>query len=388
MKILLIHNKYLKYSGEEAVVESQVNFLRTRGHEVVTYFRESIEIEEMSFGRERSFFSALYNKRSINEVTRMIKQELPDIVHIHNLYPLISPAILPSIKKMGIPIVMTVHNYRLLCPNGLFFQDGNICEKCTGYLKEWNCVAFNCEGSVFKSFGYAVRNFWSRYKKYYHENVNVFLCLTYFQKKKLQLNGFDQNEFRILPNCYSKKIHPVEYNGSEKHYVAFAGRISPEKGIRLLLDAAKKLPHIKFKLAGEGDNEFINKLEVPKNVDFVGMLSSEDLDKFYSKSKFFVLPSIWYEGFPMVLPEAMSKKLPIIAPDMAGYPEIVKNEFNGLLFKPNNVSSLMLQIERLWTNDKLCIEFGLNGFKKLKENYSQDKYFDQLIGCYQDLKEN
>ena len=167
MKILFIHNKYAKFSGEEAVVESQIKLLRDNGHQVITYFRCSEELEHMSNAKIKAFLSAFHNPNSVKEIKKILEKEKPDLVHIHNLYPLISPAILPAIKEKGIPIVMTVHNYRLLCPNGLFFSNGKICEKCTGAGKEINCIINNCEGSLFKSTGYALRNFWARTKKYY-----------------------------------------------------------------------------------------------------------------------------------------------------------------------------------------------------------------------------
>ena len=215
MKILLIHNKYGKFSGEEAVVESQIKLLNANGHHVITYFRSSEELEAMPNGKLKAFFNAFYNPKSISAIKALITTEKPDLVHIHNLYPLISPTILPVIKKMGIPIVMTVHNYRLLCPNGLFFNKGEICEKCTGALKELNCITNNCERSLFKSSGYAARNFWARKKDYYLNNVDLFLCLTEFQKKKLVTNGFNKEKCDVLPNFYNKEINDLDYHISD-----------------------------------------------------------------------------------------------------------------------------------------------------------------------------
>ena len=167
MRILIIHNKYSKFSGEEAVVDAQSHLLTSNGNEVLTYFRSSQELESMSNSKSKAFLSGLYSPKSIREIKKLIQTKNPDIVHIHNLYPLISPSILPEIKKLQIPIVMTVHNYRLLCPNGLFFTNGEICEKCTGSAKEFNCVVNNCQDSISKSTGYALRNLWARKNEYY-----------------------------------------------------------------------------------------------------------------------------------------------------------------------------------------------------------------------------
>ncbi|WP_111709967.1 glycosyltransferase family 4 protein [Lutibacter citreus] len=385
MKILIIHNKYSSYSGEEAVVEAQINWLRSNGHEVVTYFRSSEEITSIKFGKIKSFFTAFYNLKTIREIKQLIKKEEPNVVHVHNLYPLVSPAILPVIKKMGIPIVITVHNYRLLCPNGLFFNNNKICEKCTGKNKELNCISNNCENSFFKSTGYALRNFWARKREYYTSNVDVFLCLTKFQKNKLVANGFSSEKCEVLPNFYNKQIKEVDYNIEERNYIAFAGRISPEKGIPLLLAAAKKLPHISFQLAGGIREGYEKELEIPENVILRGMLSGKEFEAFYKNARCLVLSSIWYEGFPMVFPEAMVHKLPIIAPNMAGYPEIVEDNFNGLLFSPNNSNSLASCIEKIWNNNTLYQKFGANAFIKVKNKYSSKVYFNNLETIYNKL---
>ena len=195
MKILVVHNKYAKHSGEETAVYAQIELLKKKGHQVFLYFRSSEEIETMTLGKARALLSSLYNSKSIKDIEQIIASKKPDLVHIHNLYPLISPAILPYIKAKNLPIVMTVHNYRLLCPNGLFFVNNEVCEKCTQNGKEINAVINNCEKSTLKSLGYAIRNFWSRKRKYYINNIDTFVCLTHFQKSKLVENGFPNSNY-------------------------------------------------------------------------------------------------------------------------------------------------------------------------------------------------
>jgi glycosyltransferase involved in cell wall biosynthesis len=388
MKVLLIHNKYGKFSGEEAVVESQIKLLKDRGHQVITYFRSSEELATIPNGKMKAFFAAFYNPKSIKKLTILIEKEQPDIVHVHNLYPLISPAILAHIKKMGVPIAMTVHNYRLLCPNGLFFNDGKICEKCTGKGKELNCLTNNCEDSLFKSAGYALRNFWARKNKYYIDNVDAFLCLTEFQKRKLVSNGYPENKFQIIPNFYDKTIKDVVYDPKQKNYVAFAGRISPEKGIPILLEAAKQLPHIQFQLAGEMREDYHKELTIPENVTLRGMLSQKSMKDFYQKASIYIHSSECYEGFPMVFPEAMAHKLPIIAPNLAGFPEIIESNINGLLFQPGDAKILANKIEMLWNNSKLSQKLAENNFKKVKTTYSSDNYYNKLIIAYKNILKN
>ncbi|GAB1858546.1 glycosyltransferase family 4 protein [Flavobacteriaceae bacterium MHTCC 0001] len=386
MKILLIHNKYGKFSGEEAVVNTQIALLKDRGYDVITYFRSSEELEKMTNGKLKAFFTAFYNSKSIKELQKLISKEQPDIVHIHNLYPLISPAILPTLKKMGVSVVMTVHNYRLLCPNGLFYTNGSICEKCTGVGKELNCIAQNCEGSLFKSTGYALRNLWSRTKKYYLNNVDAYLCLTEFQKKKLISNQFEAKKCLVTPNIYNKTIENIEYDINKRHYIAFAGRLSPEKGLPILMAAAKQLPNIPFRLAGAMREGYDSVLEIPDNVELLGMLNADQMKTFYTNARLYLHTSLCYEGFPMVFPEAMAYKLPIIAPKMAGYPEIAEQDFNGLLFEPQDVKNLVEVISNVWHDTSKLKTLGENGFEKLNSKYSKDNYHKALSDVYNRVK--
>lgn len=386
MKILIIHNNYINYGGEDVVVKAQIKLLEDSGHQVITYFRKSAEISKMALGKGRSLFTALYNPRSVKEIKQLITAERPDVVHIHNLFPLISPAILPVIKKAGIPIVMTVHNYRLVCPNGLFFSQGKICEACAGKGKEWNCIAKNCENSHFKSIGYALRNWWARKQKYYLKYVDAFACLTDFQKEKLVSNGFAAKKMFVIPNMYSGKTNQSETILASKaeKYIAFAGRISPEKGIELLFKAAKLLPEVFFKLAG-GVREDYQLPEKPANVELMGMLNADQLNEFYKNASCYILSSIWYEGFPMVFPEAMNHSLPIIAPNMAGFPEVVEHEQNGLLFESGNAQDLAKQIQTLWDNPQKAKAFGEAGYEKLQANYTPQQYSKSLQVLYEQV---
>jgi glycosyltransferase involved in cell wall biosynthesis len=385
MKILMIHNKYGKHSGEEAVVEAQIKLLQDNGHEVITYFRSSEELETMPYAKVKAFFLGVRNNKSIRDIKEIITNKKPDIVHIHNLYPIISPAILPVIKSLGVPIAMTIHNYRLLCPNGLFFTKGKICEKCTGATKELNCVINNCEGPIFKSTGYALRNFWARFSGEYRDYVDSFLCLNEFQKNRLIKNGFNKDKCSVIPNFYTKEILDEDFDFKNKKYVASAGRISPEKGLPVLLAAAKKLPNIPFHLAGLMRPGYENELDIPDNVVLRGMLNAEEMKTFYAEAKFLAHTSACYEGFAMVFPEAMAQKVPIMAPDFGSYPEIIEDNINGVLFKPKDSQDLADKISMLWSDENKINELGNNGFKIVKEKYSNKAYYDLLISAYHNM---
>jgi glycosyltransferase involved in cell wall biosynthesis len=385
MKILMIHNKYGKHSGEEAVVDAQIKLLQENGHEVITYFRSSEELEKMPYAKIKAFFLGVRNNKSVRDIKEIITKNKPDIVHVHNLYPIISPAILPVIKSFDVPIAMTIHNYRLLCPNGLFFTKGAICEKCTGAAKELNCVVNNCEGSIFKSTGYALRNFWARFSGQYQDYVDVFLCLNEFQKNKLVQNGFNKYKCSVIPNFYTKEIVDEDYDFKNKKYVASVGRISPEKGFPVLLSAAKKLPEIPFHIAGLMRPGYESELDIPDNVVLRGMLNAEEMKIFYTEARFLVHTSDCYEGFPMVFPEAMAQKVPIMAPDFGSYPEMIEDNINGVLFKTKDSQDLADRISLIWNDEDKINELGKNGFEIVKEKYSTKSYYDLLIKAYQNM---
>ncbi len=380
MKICIVHNEYGKLSGEEIVVGNIRSLLEEHGHEVIPFFRSSAEIPSMLFGNIRAFFNGIYSVHSQRKMRQILQREQPDIVHIHNLFPLISPSILPECKKAGVPAVMTVHNYRLICSNGLYMTEGHICEKCS-YGNEYWCVIRNCEKNLFKSFGYALRNYASRKKRFFLDNIAIYAALTEFQREKLIMQGFPRDKIVVIPNMIKTDITSTQSPLGD--YIGFAGRISPEKGISTLMNAARMCDDISFKLAGNYDKmpELVS--QSPKNFEFLGHLDSSNLNRFLSLSRIIVLTSICYEGFPMLLAEAMIHEKPVICSRIGGLPEIVEHGVNGLLFEPGNAEDLADKIRYLWDRPELCRKMGQAGREKVLREYSSEKYYERLMDCYQ-----
>jgi glycosyltransferase involved in cell wall biosynthesis len=376
VKILLVHNEYGKFSGEEAVVQSLSRLLAEHGHQVHHFSRSSANIPDMRLGEIRAFFSGIYSFSSKKAMRQYLREFKPDIVHIHNLFPLISPSILPVCRKAGIPVVMTVHNYRLVCPNGLHMTHGQICEKCSGG-KEWWCVIRNCEGSFFKSFGYALRNYIARTLRLFHDNVAIYACLTEFQRQKLIDAGFQESRIVVIPNMCNVQGAESATNGE---YVGFVGRISPEKGIDVLLQCAKILKHIPFKVAGDFESDICK--SAPPNVEFCGFLQGDDLDMFRQQMRIAVMPSIWYETFGLVLAEAASYGKPVIVSRLGAMAEIVEDGRTGLHFEPGNAEDLAEKIQYLWDNPDMCKEMGRAGRAKVLREYSSEKYYQRLMDVY------
>jgi|WetSurMetagenome_2_1015567.scaffolds.fasta_scaffold00566_2 glycosyltransferase involved in cell wall biosynthesis len=378
MRVLIVHNKYGRLSGEEVVVSGIVDLLKSHGHEVHSFFRSSEEIMGTLHGKIKAFFSGIYSFSSRLEIKRLINEVNPDIVHVHNLFPLISPAILPICNKMGIPVVMTVHNYRLICPNGLFMTNGKVCEKCANG-REWWCVLKNCESNLMKSLGYALRNYIARKFKLFRDNVTIYATLSEFQRDCLVRASYSPDRICVIPNF--TKSRSVERD-SPGDYVAFAGRLSPEKGIDILIDTAKACPHIKFKVAGSYERMPDLPQKVPANLELCGHLAGTALQDFFKKSRFLILCSIWYEAFGLVNIEAYAHGKPVICSRIGGLPEVVEDGKTGYLFEPGNTDDFVEKINCLWTQPALCQEMGENGVKKVLEEYSGERYYERLIDAY------
>src|ERR1700761_2630501 len=235
MKILIAHNDYGRHSGEETVVSGMGEMMKAHGHAVSYYRPSTAQYQSGLVSKIRVLLSGVYCYPGVRGIKRAIRLERPDILNIHNLYPFISPAALFACKDAGIPVVMTVHNYRLICPTGLFLRDGEPCEHCLQQGNEWGCVQFNCEKDIFKSFGYAVRNYVARVSGAYLKNVDRFVCLTAFQRLKLIAAGFAPERITVIPNSVAlPELCPAVSGG----YIAYVGRLSAEKGWDLLMEVA------------------------------------------------------------------------------------------------------------------------------------------------------
>ena len=386
MKILIVHNDYGKYSGEEAVVDRMIADGRRSGYEIETLRRTSKFSRDNLIGQIRGFFSGIFSfsgRRMMREALRTFR---PDIVHIHNLYPFISPAVLFLCKRQGFPVVMTVHNYRLLCPTGLFLRNGKPCEECLSQKKEWNCIRHNCENNRFRSLGYALRNMVARRTRAYLDCVDYFCCLTEFQRQKLIANGYNRDKIWVFPN-YVEKVNPAPCDKSRGLFVGYVGRLSKEKGYDMLMGVAQRHPEIEFRMAGALRDE--RATTVPDNVILEGLLSPAQLSRFYQEASFIVIPSRCYEGFPVVLLEASSHGRCCIAPNHGAFPDLMTSKSNGQvcgrLFRSLDVDDMEQKIVELWNNPALAKQLGKDAeanyhdrFEKKKLNIAWDKFLRQV----------
>lgn len=370
MKILLVHNDYGIYSGEEAVVDKMSAMLAERGFEVALLRMTTAGARDTLSGQIRGFLNGIYSPSGVKAMREALEREKPDVVNVHNLYPFISPAALRECRKAGVPVVMTVHNYRLICPTGLFMRDGKPCELCLRRGDEWGCIRHNCENSMLKSVGYAVRNMVARLKRHYLDCVDIFVCITDFQRRKLMEAGFPAEKLTVIPNSMDAAPEDSD-NREEGTYAAYSGRISREKGVDLVIDSARRNPDIEFRLAGAVRDEDLV-ADLPSNVQLTGYLSGSALTDFYRGARFFVMASRWYEGFPMTILEAARYSKPMIAPDHGGFTEIIGRGADaiGVLTPPGDAAALGDAVRRLHDDPAECRRLGTAARERLETEYS------------------
>lgn len=385
MKVLLVHNDYGKYSGEEAVVDKMAVVFAGLGYDVAQLRMTTAGARESLTGKMRGFVSGIYCPSGVKAMRKALRDEKPDVVNIHNLYPFISPAALRECKKAGVPVVMTIHNYRLICPTGLFMRNGGPCEQCLKRGNEWGCVRYNCENSLLKSVGYAARNAVARLRRHYLDCVDIFACITDFQRRKLIQAGFPADKIVVIPN--SANLPDNAETRTDGSYIAFCGRLSHEKGVDIIIEAARQNPEIPFRLAGAARDESLI-ANLPPNIELTGYLSGHALSDFYADARFFVMASRCYEGFAMAILEAAAYSKPMIAPDHGGFSEIIGHGSDaiGILTRPGDADSLSTAVRNLWNNPQECARLGQKANQKLINNYSTNVIAQQWKKLLQNIR--
>jgi glycosyltransferase involved in cell wall biosynthesis len=380
MRLGIVHNLYRHPGGEETVVENTRALLAGHGHEVVPFFRHSTEISGMRGGRTRAFFSGIYSFSARKAMGALLAERRFDAMNVHNLFPLISPSVLGACREAGVPIVMTLHNYRLSCPHGIHMRNGQVCERCTGGREYW-CVLCNCEGSRPKSLGYAVRGFTARVFRFYADTVTMYVVFTQFHRARLLAEGIPADRVAVIPNMVAAQ--PAAADPVPGDYVAFVGRVSPEKGIATLLGTARRCPDIPFKIAGGYEQMPHLPGEAPENVDLRGHLTGPALQQFYRSARMLVMPSVWWETFGMSLVEAMVWWKPAVVSRLGALTEVVDEGITGLTAEPGNAEDWSEKIRYLWERPRLCRQMGLAARDKALREYSPQAHYERLMATYE-----
>ena len=389
MKILLVHSFFQQFGGQDSVAVSEREMLQAHGHEVIPYFRRNDEIKSFGVAQKLAFVGdTVYSWRTAREVRALVAAARPDVAYIHNVYPLISPAIYHSLHALGIPIVQCVHDFRPLCANGLFYTQQKCCELCKhgnylhGFVKR--CYKDSYLFSGLYSLTLAI----NRSAKLM-DKITAYVCLNHFYREKLLEAGVPVDKIYVRPNSIDALA--VASNGSREplDYAIFLGRLSPEKGLWTLLKAFEKVAPIRLKIVGSGPLEAEltahireRKLE---NVEMVGFRSGEEKMRLLQGALFSIIPSEWHENFPVVSLESYAAAKPIVASRMGGLPSIVADGETGLLFTAGNADELADKVRYLFANPHEAQRMGALAAKLARTKYSRETSYLNLMEIFQNV---
>jgi len=385
VKILLVHNSYQQQGGEDTAFETERDLLRAAGHTVATYARTNDEIVLNGLvSRAKLAVRTVWAGDSYGALEKMVRQERPDVAHFHNTFPLISPAAYWACANAAVPVVQTLHNYRLLCPGGMFFREGRPCEDCLGGSVPWPGVRHGCYRNSHSATGavatmltaHHVLNTW-------RDKVNLYVVLTKFAQKKFLEGHFAEEQIAVKPNCVSPDPGEKKERGE---YALFVGRLAEEKGLRLLLAAWARLrAGVTLRIVGEGPlRQEISKVVLQrKDVSLLNAVRTRQVPELMHSARFLVFPSIWYEGFPMVIAEAYACGLPVIAPRLGAMAEILDDGVTGLHFEPGSAEDLAAQVEWAWTHPAELEEMGRNARAEFEAKYTSARNYQALMQIYE-----
>ena len=380
MKVIQLYNiQRSGGGGESRVVNSTQELLTRYGHAAKVFTRDSQTVTTFTH-RVKAAFKGVYSWEARRAVGDILRREHPDVVHVHNLYPLFSPSVLTACKEYGTAVVMTVHNYGLMCPVQNHLCHGVVCERCT-HGREYLCLLHDCKNDLCESAAYALRNIIARKKRWFHDGVSRFIAVSEYVRDRLCSAGIPDEQVVTIHNSVPIPDRPA--NPMYGKYVGFVGRVSAEKGIECLLDSAARLPTIEVSIAGDGPEMPALLGMAPNNVSFVGWLQGQQISSWYQNARFIVVPSVWWEPCSLVVLEAMSYGLPVIASKLGGLPELVEHGLNGFLVEPGNVDELARRIAHLWDSPDLCQIMGRASRKKAIQRHSEELYYEKLVATYE-----
>ncbi|HEY9660087.1 MAG TPA: glycosyltransferase family 4 protein [Allocoleopsis sp.] len=385
MHILSIHNTYQIRGGEDESREAEEKLLREMGHHVDVYEEDNHRLNSMNPVRMamRTVWSAEAHRR----VKQALLQSQYDIVHVQNFFPLISPSIYYAAKARGVLVVQTLRNYRLLCPNALFFRDGQVCEACLGKAIPVPAIVHGCyRGSHSASLSVATMLMIHRAMQTWTQQVDGYIALTEFARQKMIAGGLPAEKIWVKPNF----VHPDPGVGQGRGgYALYVGRLSEEKGLDTLLQAWQRLQgKLPLKIIGEGplsDRVQAVAAQLPQ-VEWLGRMPIAQVHQLMGEAMVLIFPSKWYETFGRVAIEAFAKGTPVIASKIGAIAELVEHGHTGLCFHPGDPDDLATQVEWLLANPDALPQMRQAARSEYLMKYTATQNYSKLINIYEQIR--
>ena len=386
MKIVMVHNTYREAGGEDVVFENEKRLLQRNGHIVIPYVRSNLDLKDTFFpDRIAIATQMIWSSKARNGLAAILDAESPDIVHVHNTFMAISPSIYSACSARNIPVVQTLHNFRLLCPAGNFFRDGIICHECVtqSLLQSVRHACYrNSRGATA---GVALMLAFHRALDTWRGSVTRFIALTEFARRKFVDAGFPLHSLVVKPNFADHD--PGERVGPGT-YALFVGRLLENKGLRVLLNAWKQLPEqYPLHIVGDGPDRSTLQAQAREwqltGVTFRGRLSHQEVIEAVKGARFVIVPSVLYEGFPMCIVESFACGTPVLCSRLGGLAEIVQDHMTGLHFSPGDSLDLAAKVEWAWNRPLELSQMGRAARARYETEYTAEKNYSLLMEIYE-----
>ena len=404
MKILLVNTRHFFGGGDSTYTFALANLLRMKGHEISFFgmqgeknipdnnadlfvshidFRALNARKTLSSGL-RVLSRSIYSSEARQKFSMLLERIQPDIVHLQNIHAHITPSIIWEAKKRNIPVVWTLHDYKIICPNSHFYIDNSyqICEACQGG-KFWHAITNQCKKNSVLASGMASVEAYAHRILRVNEKVDAFLCPSTFLRSKFIQNGYPERKTYHVPLFLDKE---QDFSIEDEGYLLFLGKLEPLKGVLQILEAAKRVPSVHIKLAGTVDDAFLRLVmqNMPKNVEYVGFHTGSSLNDLRNKSRAFLIPSQWYENQPYSILEAFSIGKPVIATNIGGMKELVRENKHGQLVTLNDVDGLAKAMLYFAKNKNIARELGENAYQYLKTHHSKELHYERIMRVYRE----
>jgi len=392
MRVLLCHNYYRTSapSGEDNVVSIERQLLEDSGLDVIIYQQFNDDIDNSTFRKQLSTaLQGAWSHKSYKEISALIKKTKPDIAHFHNTFPQISPSAYAACQDNGVPVVQSLHNFRLICPNALLMRDEQPCELCVG-KNLLPSLKHKCyRNSLMATSALVWMLIRNRIFNIYQKKVDVYIALTRFSAKKLIAGGIPANRIVIKPNCLPKGTYDREkiIHGRDG-YAIYVGRLTTEKGVKTLIDAWKIYNDFPLKIVGDGKlmGQLRKVVESSSlNIEFLGFRSRDEVMDLIKNATMQIMPSLCYEGFPMALLEAYASGTPVIASKIGSLNELVEDNVTGLKFTPGDSNDLASKIKYLNKSPALLKKMKTGARHEFESKYTAEQNMEKLFEIYNSL---
>ena len=379
VRVLNVHNYHAERGGFDVFYEAVGDLLRDRGHHVVSCDLDSAKID--SAGQKLlALGTAMYSQKSRRRIEQLIRDEKIDMVHLHNILPLVSPSVIDACNSLGVPVVMSVEDYKLTCPAGQHIRHGNNCTKCIGATgREVFAALHGCRQNRVWSTAYAIRNIVNNARGVFHK-IDLLLPCSQFNADILLRDGYDPDQVRVLPNFSPLADEPTA-DAAAGEYLLFVGRVSPEKGLPVLIEAAKRTG-LPVKVVGDGPAMKELGATSPSNVQWLGKRGRDELPAIYRGARLSVVSSTWFECFGIVAAEAQSYGIPVLASRIGGLQETIEDGRTGLLFEAGNAGDLASKWTELWNDGDRLRCMSAAAVERANRHFSRDVFYRRLMARY------